>query len=133
MAAGGRLDLFFGLILPHGLLELMAVFVASALGLRLGWTVVAPGPRTRADAFASEGRSTLSAVVGLTVVLLVSGVIEAFVTPSGLPTSARISIGVIALASFLTYVAVFGRRAELAGLGTDLDEDDFGSVRPVAA
>ncbi|HEX5018280.1 MAG TPA: stage II sporulation protein M, partial [Actinomycetes bacterium] len=82
MATGGRLDLFFGLILPHGLLELTAVFVASALGLRLGWTWVAPGPRTRVQAFAEEGRTTISAVVGLTVVLLVSGVIEAFVTPS---------------------------------------------------
>jgi len=133
MAAGGRLDLFFGLILPHGLLELTAVFVASALGLRLGWTLIAPGPRTRVDAFASEGRSTLGAVVGLTVVLLVSGVIEAFVTPSGLPTWARISIGLLALTGFLTYVAVFGRRAELAGLGTDLDDDDLGSIRPVAA
>ena len=97
MAAGGRTDLFFGLILPHGLLELTAVFVAAALGLRLGWTLVAPGPRTRAVAFAAEGRSTLSAVVGLTVVLLVSGIIEAFVTPSGLPTWARILIGATAL------------------------------------
>src|SRR3954447_20351729 len=51
MATGGRLDLFFGLILPHGLLELTAVFVAAALGLRLGWSWVAPGPRTRAQAF----------------------------------------------------------------------------------
>ena len=93
----------------------------------------APGPRTRADAFASEGRSTLSAVVGLTVVLLISGAIEAFVTPSGLPTWGRISIGVLALASFVTYVAVLGRRAERAGLGTDLAEDDVGSTRPVAA
>jgi uncharacterized membrane protein SpoIIM required for sporulation len=133
MAAGGRLDLFFGLILPHGLLELTAVFVASALGLRLGWTLIAPGPRTRVDAFASEGRSTLSAVVGLTVVLLVSGVIEAFVTPSGLPTLVRITIGAVALASFIGYVAVLGGRADRAGLSADLGEDDVGSSRPVAA
>lgn len=133
MASGGRLDLFFGLILPHGLLELTAVFVASALGLRLGWTLIAPGPRTRVDAFASEGRSTLSAVVGLTVVLLVSGVIEAFVTPSGLPTLVRITIGAVALASFIGYVAVLGGRADRAGLSADLGEDDVGSSRPVAA
>ena len=29
MAAYGRLDLFFGLILPHGMLELTCVFVAA--------------------------------------------------------------------------------------------------------
>ena len=47
MASGGRLDLFFGLILPHGLLELTCVFVAAGAGLRLGWAWVDPGPRTR--------------------------------------------------------------------------------------
>ena len=132
MAAGGRLDLFFGLILPHGLLELTAVFVAATLGLRLGWTLIEPGPRTRAVAFAAEGRGTLSAVVGLTVVLLVSGIIEAFVTPSGLPTWARISIGVLALALFISYVAVLGRRADRSGLTTDLAEGDIGETLPTA-
>ncbi len=132
MAAGGRLDLFFGLILPHGLLELTAVFVAAALGLRLGWTLIEPGPRTRAVAFAEEGRGTLSAVVGLTVVLLVSGIIEAFVTPSGLPTWARISIGVAALALFASYVVVLGRRADRSGLITDLAEGDVGATLPAA-
>ena len=44
MASCGRLDLFFGLITPHGLLELTAVFVALAAGLRLFWAWVDPGP-----------------------------------------------------------------------------------------
>lgn len=47
MTSAGRLDVFLGLILPHGLLELTAVFVAAGTGLRLGWTVIdracAPG------------------------------------------------------------------------------------------
>ena len=42
MAANGKLGLFFGLILPHGLLELTAVFVAAGRRLRLGWTVSTP-------------------------------------------------------------------------------------------
>ena len=42
----GHLGRFFGLILPHGLLELTAVFIAAAAGLRLGWTIIAPGDRT---------------------------------------------------------------------------------------
>ena len=54
----------------------------------------------------------MSVALGLVVVLLVSGLIEAGVTPSGLPTWARISIGALAEALFLAYVIVFGRRAE---------------------
>ena len=43
MAANDRLGLFFGLILPHGLLELTCVFVAAGAGLRLGWSWIDPG------------------------------------------------------------------------------------------
>ena len=41
--AAGRAPLFWGLILPHGLLELTAIFVAAGTGLALGWSLVAPG------------------------------------------------------------------------------------------
>ena len=85
MVGHGRGALFFGLILPHGLLELTAVFVAAGAGLRLFWSWVEPGPRTRAQAIAHEGRTAVAIALGLAVVLLVSGVIEAFVTPSPCP------------------------------------------------
>lgn len=132
MAANDRLDLFFGLILPHGLLELTAVFVAAGTGLRLFWAWVEPGPRTRPQALGVEGRAAASVVLGLVVVLAVSGVIEAFVTPSPLPTWARIGVGVVAEAVFLTYVFTLGRRAAGAGQTGDLDADLVGDSRPVA-
>ena len=47
-------------------------------------------------------------------VLLVSGVIEAFVTPSGLPTWARVGIGILAEAAFFAYVFVLGRARRTA-------------------
>jgi len=132
MAAAGKLGLFFGLIAPHGILELTAVFVATGAGLRLGWTTIDPGPLPRADAIAREGRSTVVIALGLVVVLAVSGAIEAFVTPSGLPTWARIGIGVVAELLFLSYVWTFGRRAALAGETGDLDEELAGYSRPAA-
>ncbi len=57
MSSAGRLDTFLGLVLPHGLLELTAVFVAAGTGMRLGWTVIDPGPRTRRAALAGTGPS----------------------------------------------------------------------------
>ncbi len=132
MAANGKLGLFFGLILPHGMLELTAVFIASGVGLRLGWSAVVPGARSRSDAFAQEGRAAIVVAMGLVVVLLVSGILEAFVTPSGLPTWARVGIGAAVLAAFLGYVFVLGGRAARAGLTGDLDQDLVGDVLPVA-
>ena len=133
MMANNRTSLFFGLILPHGLLELTAVFVAGATGLRLCWSWVEPGPRTRLQAFAAEGRSAIAIALGLVVVLLVSGTIEGFVTPSGLPTWARIGIGVVAESTVLADVFVVGRRAHHAGVTGDLDRRDIGDEAIVGA
>jgi uncharacterized membrane protein SpoIIM required for sporulation len=131
MAANGKLGLFFGLILPHGLLELTAVFVAAASGLKVFWAWVDPGPLPRADALAREGRAMVTVAMGLVVVLFVSGLIEAFVTPSPLPTWARIGIGAIALLAFLGYVAVLGGRAVRSGEHGDLDSGLVGDAAPV--
>ncbi|WP_405555262.1 stage II sporulation protein M [Streptomyces sp. NBC_01171] len=133
MSSAGRLDTFLGLVLPHGLLELTAVFVAAGTGLRLGWTVIDPGPRTRRTALAEEGRAAVGMAIGLALVLLVSGAIEGFVTPSGLPTWARITIGVLAELAFLTYVYVLGGRAVREGETGDLQEAERSSTVPTAA
>ena len=86
MLQAGKGDVMLGLLLPHGLLELTAVFLAGAVGMRLGWSVISPGDRPRGQVLAEQGRAVVSVAVGLVVVLLVSGAIEAFVTPSPLPT-----------------------------------------------
>ena len=104
------------------MLELSAVFLAAATGLRLGWTVIDPGPRPRGQALAEEGRASVAIALGLVVVLLVSGMIEAFVTPSPLPTWARIGIGGAAECLFLAYVIAAGRRAAAAGLTADMPD-----------
>jgi uncharacterized membrane protein SpoIIM required for sporulation len=115
-----RGGLFFGLLLPHGLLELTAVFVAAGVGLRIFWSWIEPGARTRGQSLAAEGRAAAGVAMGLAVVLLVSGLIEAFVTPSGLPTAARVAIGVIAEAAFLAYVFGLGRAAHRRGITGDV-------------
>ncbi|MDN3255477.1 stage II sporulation protein M [Streptomyces sp. MA25(2023)] len=133
MSAAGRLDTFLGLVLPHGLLELTAVFVAAGTGLRLGWTLIDPGPRTRRVALAEEGRAAIGMAIGLALVLFVSGAIEGFVTPSGLPTWARITIGVVAELAFLAYVYVVGGRAARAGDTGDVEAFERSATVPTAA
>lgn len=122
MISYGRAGEFWGLILPHGILELSAVFLAASAGLRLGWAIIDPGPRPRVRALAEEGRALFTIAIGLVFVLLVSGMIEAFVTPSPLPTWARIGIGVVAEAAFLAWVLAAGRRAVRAGESGDIIE-----------
>ncbi|OBG57291.1 MULTISPECIES: stage II sporulation protein M [unclassified Mycobacterium] len=122
MFQAGKGGLLLGLLIPHGLLELTAVFLAGAAGMRLGWSVIAPGDRPRGQALAEQGRAVVSVAIGLAGVLLVSGLIEALVTPSPLQTFVRVGIGVIAEAAFLAYIVYFGRRAVRAGETGDIED-----------
>jgi uncharacterized membrane protein SpoIIM required for sporulation len=121
MTHADRGQLFWGLILPHGLLELTCVFVAGGVGLRLFWSWIEPGELTRTQSVAREGRTAGTVSLGLACLLAVSGVIEAFVTPSGLPTWARIGIGITAELAFFAYVFVLGRQAHHRGVTGDVD------------
>jgi uncharacterized membrane protein SpoIIM required for sporulation len=119
---GGQSGRFFGLILPHGLLELSAVIVAGAAGLRLGWTLIDPGDRRRVDALAHEGRRSVSIVMGLVLAFGVAGAIEGFITGSSLPTLVRVGVGVTAFVAFWLYVVGMGSAGERRGLTGTMGE-----------
>ena len=123
-AAAGEQPKFYGLILPHGALELSAVIVAGAAGLAIGWAIIAPGDRPRGVALADEGRRAAAIVLGLMLAFIVAGTIEGFVTPSGMPTIARVSIGLAAASVFWTYVITLGRRAAALGYTGAMGEHD---------
>ena len=91
-----------------------------------------PGRGPALQSFAAEGRSAVGVALGLVAVLLVSGVIEGFVTPVALPTVVRVGIGVVVESAFLAYVFVLGRRAYAAGATGDVDVRDVGDTVPVA-
>lgn len=133
MALHDGLGVFFQLILPHGQLELTAIFVAAAAGLRLFWSVVDPGGRPRGRAVAEEGRALFTVAIGLVGVLAVAGLIEGFVTPSTLPWGVKIAIGTVALVAFWAYTLVLGRRAVAEGETGDIRAEHRADELPVAA
>ncbi|MGK2879561.1 MAG: stage II sporulation protein M [Mycobacterium sp.] len=122
MFDAGKGGLFLGLITPHGLLELTGIFLAAAVGMRLGWTVIAPGDRPRGQVLAEQGRAVVSVAVAMVAILLIAGLIEALVTPAPLPTAIRIFIGAAIEVAFLAYVVYFGRKAVAAGETGDIDD-----------
>ena len=119
------LGVFLSLISPHGLLELTCIFIAGAAGLKLFWTMLVPGRRSRAAA----GRALITVAVGLTAALAVAGLIEAFVTPAPIAWPVKITIGAGALALLWAYTLILGRSAVAVGATGDLEEDEAGYVQ----
>lgn len=127
MLAFGRGDVFLFWILPHGMLELTCIFVAAAAGLHIFWAWVAPGPRSRLESLASAGRSLGTVAVGLVFALALAGLVEGFVTPQAWHPAVKLVLGALALAVFLAYMLVVGRRAYRDGETGDLTEFEAGT------
>jgi uncharacterized membrane protein SpoIIM required for sporulation len=115
-ASDGEQPAFWGVLLPHGALELSAIFIAAAAGLRLSWTIFVPGDRSRLRAFAEEGRRAGVVVLGVFLVFLVAAAIEAFLSRTVSGTPIRIVIGLTAELALVTYLVTRGREAAALGL-----------------
>ena len=104
-ANAGLLAYLLEFILGHGALELFAIWVAGAAGFLLGKAVVAPGDLTRGDALVLAGRRAVRMIGAAVVCLLVAGLVEGFVSTSGLGWSGRFAASGITLLFLALYLA----------------------------
>ena len=102
--AVGNAATFWTLVLPHGILELLAICIAAGAGLRIGWSIVDPGDRPRRDALREETAEAVVVVVGVIPAFAVAAFIEGFVTGSSLPDALEIAIGVAVGVVYLVFL-----------------------------
>lgn len=69
---------FAGWIFIHGVTELLAVILAGAAGLRIGWSIAFPGDLTRITAAERAGRQGATVMMGVVVMLFIAGLLEGF-------------------------------------------------------
>jgi uncharacterized membrane protein SpoIIM required for sporulation len=104
-AVAGMSVAFWSFVAPHGVLELPAIFIAGAAGLRLGEGLLFPGVLPRRISVARAGGDATRLVVGTVPMLIVAGLIEAFVSPTALPVSLKFAA---AAALFVLLAAYLG-------------------------
>jgi uncharacterized membrane protein SpoIIM required for sporulation len=96
-------------VAAHGGIELSVIFVAGGAGLRLGHALLAPGLLPRRQALNQAARRAVRLLFGCAPLLVVAGVLEGFVSPSALPTWAKVAIGGGATAILYAYLLLAGR------------------------
>src|SRR5690606_9220700 len=72
---------FWALILPHGIIELIAIFISGGAGLIIGYSLINPGKYSRKDSFIINGKKALKLVVGTIPLPIIAGFIEGYFTP----------------------------------------------------
>jgi uncharacterized membrane protein SpoIIM required for sporulation len=81
VSQGGLAYPFWAFVLPHGSLELPAIFISGGAGLLIARALLFPGEYRRVDAFKLYGLKAAQLMFGVVVMLIVAGVIEAFISP----------------------------------------------------
>ena len=76
---------FWSFVLPHGVIELTAIFIAGGGGLLLGSALIAPGDLSRKDALIQRGRKAVQLILGCVPLLIFAGIVEGFFSPAHLP------------------------------------------------
>ena len=112
----GATPVILEFVAPHGVMELIAICIAGAAGLILGSGLVAPGRQTRAAALAERAREAVSLLAGTTLLLVLAGLIEGFVSPAAIAVGAKLAIAAAAAAAVTAYLLFAGR-------GTDVRSD----------
>ncbi len=115
---------FWSLIVPHGVVELLAIFLCGAAGLSMGWSIVTPGELTRRAALARAARQALRLLAGAVPFFVVAAAIEGWVTPmTSLSAGGKYLVGGVTGLLALAYWALPGRHPKSApgpsAVGTD--------------
>ncbi|MGE5591795.1 MAG: stage II sporulation protein M [Bacillota bacterium] len=95
---------FWSLILPHGLLELTAIFIAGGAGLHFAVGLIRPGDLPRSQSMARHGREAVTLVVAAVPMLVLAGLVEGFVTPADVPAEVKFLVAALSLVPMVVYL-----------------------------
>jgi uncharacterized membrane protein SpoIIM required for sporulation len=102
-------------VIGHGVLELSIIFMAGGSGLMLGWAMLRPGLMRRRDALTAAARDAVKLLLGAVPMLVVSGIIEGFISPAeNIPVLFKWMVGILSGVIFYLYLFFAGREEKTA-------------------
>jgi uncharacterized membrane protein SpoIIM required for sporulation len=100
--------IFWSLIVPHGVTELLAIFIAGGAGLYIAHKILAPGSLRRSAALRTGAIAAVRLLLGTVPMFMIAGTIEGFITPSNLPVWTKFLVAVLTGLFWLAYFSLMG-------------------------
>lgn len=97
---------FWSLILPHGILELTAIFIAGGAGLILARSILIPKEYSRKHSVISGAKEATSLMLGVIIFLIIAGIIEGFFTPINISPIYKLIFAALTLIVIIAYFAI---------------------------
>lgn len=102
--AGGSYE-FWAYIVPHGIVELTAIFIAGGAGLLMGYKLFVPGSYGRGYQLKYQAKRSVLLLIGTIPLFVIAGIIEGFITPANLSLETKYMVAFLTVAGLGLYVA----------------------------
>lgn len=97
---------FWAYIVPHGMIELTAIFIAGGAGLLMGYKLFVPGPYKRSYQLKEYAKRSVQLVLGTIPLFIIAGIIEGYVTPSTLSLEMKYFVAFVTVIGLIAYIII---------------------------
>jgi uncharacterized membrane protein SpoIIM required for sporulation len=99
-------------MVAHGVVELSCIFIAGGAGLLIGSALLMPGDLTRGDALRIRGMEAVRLMMGVALLLVMTGIIEGFISPQPIDPRIKYSIGALTGIALYSYLLLTGHETK---------------------
>jgi len=110
-SAGAEMVVAYALVLPHGVIELMAIFLSGGCGLMLGKGLLMPGDYTRKQSLIMQAKKVAQLIPGIVAMLIVAGIIEGYFTPLPIDPWLKLAFAALTGVGLIAYFTKGVKRA----------------------
>lgn len=97
---------YWSLILPHGIIELTAIFISGAAGLIIAKSLLLPGEYKRIHSLINGAKKSVSLIIGVVLMLVVAAIIEGFFTPLNIPAWSKLEFAAATALILIGYFSI---------------------------
>ncbi|TYS70372.1 stage II sporulation protein M [Sutcliffiella horikoshii] len=97
---------FWAYIVPHGMIELTAIFIAGGAGLLMGYKLFVPGEYSRGYQLKWNAKRSVQLLLGTIPLFIIAGIIEGFITPAAISLEAKYLVAGLTVMGLILYVAL---------------------------
>lgn len=102
---------FWAYIVPHGMLELTAIFIAGGSGLLMGYRIIVPDNYPRNFQIKYQAFRSVQLLLGTIPLFVIAAIIEGYFTPAPISLEIKYIFSILTLICFIFYIKYFSTRS----------------------
>ncbi|SFL94728.1 Uncharacterized membrane protein SpoIIM, required for sporulation [Gracilibacillus orientalis] len=102
----GSSYVFWAYIVPHGVIELIAIFIAGGAGLLMGYKLFVPGNYSRGYQLKTQTVRSVQLLLGTIPLFVIAGIIEGFITPADISLEMKYAVACTTAIGLVAYMII---------------------------